>query len=152
MWYHNNKEFNLTEDELSEYVGFVYLITERDTGKKYVGKKFFWATRRLPPLKGQKRKRTVKKQSDWMDYYGSSETLKILVEHKGGEAYYREILHLCKTKGECSYLEAKEQFDRDVLLRDDYYNAFIGCKIHAKHLPTHLSETKREREPWHNRP
>lgn len=135
MWHYQNLEFNPTEDELSEYVGFVYLITERDTGKKYVGKKFFWSTRKLPPLKGQKRKRTVKKQSDWMQYYGSSEELKLLVETKGGDAYYREILRLCKTKGECSYYEAKEQFDRDVLLRDDYYNEFIGCKIHSRHLP-----------------
>ena len=140
MWHINNIEYNPTEDELIEYVGFVYLITERDTGKKYVGKKFFWSTRKLPPLKGQKRKRTVKKQSDWMDYYGSSETLKILVEHKGGEAYYREILHLCETKGECSYLEAKEQFLRDVLLREDYYNEFIGCKIHSRHIPPWLKK------------
>jgi len=143
MWYHNNKEFDLTEDELSEYVGFVYLITERDTGKKYVGKKFFWSTRKLPPLKGQKRKRTVKKQSDWMQYYGSSEELKLLVEKKGGDAYHREMLRLCKTKGECSYYEAKEQFERDVLLRDDYYNEFIGCKIHSKHLPRNATYTKK---------
>jgi hypothetical protein len=135
MWYYKNLPYNPTEDELSEYVGFVYLITERDTDKKYVGKKFFWSTRKLAPLKGQKRKRTVKKQSDWMNYYGSSEELKLLVETKGGDAYHREILHLCKTKGECSYLEAKEQFERDVLLREDYYNEFIGCKIHSKHLP-----------------
>ena len=150
MWHYKNLEYNPTEDELSEYVGFVYLITELDTGKKYVGKKFFWSTRKLPPLKGQKRKRTVKKQSDWMKYYGSSEQLKLLVEEKGGDAYHREILHLCRTKGECSYLEAKEQFLRDVLLRDDYYNAFIGCKIHAKHLPK--MELSHSQEPWHNRP
>ena len=137
-WKLFNEVYNPDEDVLKEYVGFVYLITELDTNKKYVGKKFFWSTRKLPPLKGAKRKRTVVKQSDWQDYYGSSEHLKEAVEQKGVEAYHREILHLCKTKGECSYLEAKEQFDRDVLLRDDYYNAFIGCKIHAKHLPKSL--------------
>lgn len=135
MWYYENKEYNPSEDELSNWVGFVYLITEKETGKKYVGKKFFWSTRKLPPLKGQKRRRTKTTQSDWMKYYGSSEELKLLVEERGGDSYHREILHLCKTKGECSYLEAKEQFDRDVLLRDDYYNEFIGCKIHSKHLP-----------------
>ena len=134
MWYYKNLPYDPIEDELSEYVGFIYIITERDTGKKYVGKKFFWSTRKLSPLKGQKRKRTVKKQSDWKEYYGSSEQLKVLVEAKGGDAYHREILRLCKTKGECSYYEAKEQFDRDVLLREDYYNEFIGCKIHSKHL------------------
>jgi len=137
-WHLNGREYNPEEDVLKEYVGFVYLITDRSNNKKYVGKKFFWSTRKLPPLKGTKRKRKVTKQSDWQTYYGSSEELKLLVETKGGNAYYREILHLCKTKGECSYMEAKEQFDRDVLLRDDYYNAFIGCKINAKHLPESL--------------
>lgn len=134
MWHYNNLPFEPSDDELSNYVGFVYCITELDTGKKYIGKKFFWSTRKLPPLKGQKRRRTVKKQSDWMKYYGSSEELKLLVETKGGDAYHREILRLCKTKGECSYYEAKEQFDRDVLFSDQYYNEFIGCKIHSKHL------------------
>jgi len=134
MWHYNNLPFEPSDDELSDYVGFVYCITELDTGKKYIGKKFFWSTRKLPPLKGQKRRRTVKKQSDWMKYYGSSEELKLLVETKGGDAYHREILRLCKTKGECSYYEAKEQFDRDVLFKDEYYNEFIGCKIHSKHV------------------
>ena len=85
-------------------------------------------------MKGKSRRRVVIKESDWKQYYGSSEDLKTLVENKGEDFYYREILHLCKSKGECSYLEAKEQFDRDVLYRDDYFNEFIGCKIHSKHL------------------
>ncbi|MGB2194667.1 MAG: hypothetical protein ACPH54_08675, partial [Candidatus Poseidoniaceae archaeon] len=114
--------------------GFVYMITERSSRKKYIGKKFFWSRRRLPPLKGKTRKRIVIKESDWKTYYGSSEDLKTLVEKTGEDNYYREILKLCKTKGECSYYEAKEQFERDVLLHDDYYNEFIGCKIHSKHL------------------
>lgn len=134
MWHYKEEIFEPSEDELGNYVGFVYLITERETGKKYVGKKFFWSTRRLPPLKGKTRKRVVKKQSDWMQYYGSNEELKLLVEEKGGDAYHREILRLCRTKGECSYYEAKEQFDRDVLFSDEYYNEFIGCKIHSKHV------------------
>lgn len=134
MWYYQNNPFEPSDEELSLWTGFVYLITERETNKKYIGKKFFWSVRKLPPLKGKTRKRTVRKQSDWREYYGSSEELKLLVEKKGGDAYHREILRLCKTKGECSYFEAKYQFDYDVLLRDDYYNEFIGCKIHSKHL------------------
>jgi hypothetical protein len=134
MWYYNNEVFDPSEDELSKYVGFVYLITEKSTDKKYVGKKLFWSTRKLPPLKGKTRKRTVKKQSDWRDYYGSNEELKLLVENEGGDGYHREILRLCVTKGECSYFEAKEQFARDVLFSDEYYNEFIGCKIHSKHV------------------
>jgi len=134
MWFYNDKPYTPTEEELSKYVGFVYQITDLNNGRMYIGKKFFWATRKLPPLKGQKRKRTVKKQSDWQDYYGSNEELKLLVEKNGGKSYYREILRLCTTKGECSYYEAKFQFQEDVLLRQEYYNEFIGCKIHSKHL------------------
>ena len=134
MWHYQNIPFEPTEEELSQWQGFVYMITERSSRKKYIGKKFFWSRRRLPPLKGKTRKRIVIKESDWKTYYGSSEDLKTLVEKAGEDNYYREILRLCKTKGECSYYEAKEQFERDVLLRDDYYNEFIGCKIHSKHL------------------
>lgn len=134
MWHYQNIPFEPTEEELSQWQGFVYMITERSSRKKYIGKKFFWSRRRLPPLKGKTRKRIVIKESDWKSYYGSSEDLKTLVEKTGDDNYYREILKLCKTKGECSYYEAKEQFERDVLLRDDYYNEFIGCKIHSKHL------------------
>ena len=134
MWHYQNIPFEPTEEELSQWQGFVYMITERSSNKKYIGKKFFWRRRRLPPLKGKTRKRIVIKESDWKTYYGSSEDLKTLVEERGDDNYYREILRLCKTKGECSYYEAKEQFERDVLLKDDYYNEFIGCKIHSKHL------------------
>jgi hypothetical protein len=73
-------------------------------------------------------------ESDWKSYYGSNEQLKLLVENKSADNYKREILILCKTKGDCSYYEAKLQFENDVLLKDDYYNQFIGCKIHSKHL------------------
>lgn len=131
MWYMNNIEFTEAPDDIE---GFVYVITDKRNDKKYVGKKKFWSVTRKPPLKGKTRKRVVRKESDWMKYYGSSELVnQLLVEH-GEDNFYREIIHLCKTKGEMSYLEAKEQFDRNVLLNDDYYNEFIGCKIHSKHV------------------
>lgn len=132
MWYYNGEEFTLPDDE--NWVGFVYLITDTENNKKYVGKKNFWATRKLPPLKGKTRRRISKVESDWQDYFGSSEEVKFLVEENGRDRFKREILRLCKTKGEMSYYEAKEQFDREVLFRDDYYNEFIGCKIHSKHV------------------
>jgi hypothetical protein len=135
MWYYNNKPFEPDEEFLKDYVGFVYQITERETNKKYIGKKFFWSTKKLPPLKGKKLRRKVTTQSDWQKYYGSNAELKMLVEDKGGDLYHREILRLCTTKGECSYYEAKMQFEKDVLLSDEYFNEFIGCKIHSRHLP-----------------
>ena len=131
MWYMNEIEFTDAPDDIE---GFVYVITDKRNDKKYVGKKRFWSVTRKPPLKGKTRKRVVRKESDWTKYYGSSELVnQLLVEH-GEDNFYREIIHLCKTKGEMSYLEAKEQFDRNVLLNDEYYNEFIGCKIHSKHV------------------
>ena len=131
MWYYENKVF---EDTPEEYQGFVYEITELDTGKKYIGKKFFWKPKTLPKTKTRKRRVKTRVESDWRSYYGSSKDVQQLVEEKGVDNYRRVIVYLCKTKGECSYYEAKLQFERDVLLRYDYYNEFIGCKIHSKHL------------------
>lgn len=134
-WTYENKPFDPEESFLEDFQGFVYLITELDTGKKYIGKKFFWKPKTLPVTKTRKRKVKTRVQSDWKKYYGSSKELQELVESNGSDNYEREILKLCRTKGECSYYEAKLQFQYDVLLRDDYYNEFIGCKINAKHLP-----------------
>lgn len=133
-WYYENKIYDPAEEELKEYVGFVYLITEKSTGMKYVGKKLFHRKKTLPPLKGQKRKRRSLVESDWKTYCGSSENVKQALKENGLDSFHREILHLCESKGDCSYLEAKEQFDRDVLLREDYYNGIINCRINAKHL------------------
>jgi len=131
MWVYNDKEFNETPDE---FQGFVYMVTEKDTGKKYIGKKFFWKPKILPITKTRKRRVRTRAESDWREYYGSSKEVQSLVESKGKDNYKREILRLCRTKGECSYYEAKLQFQYDVLLSDEFYNEFIGCKIHAKHI------------------
>ena len=131
MWQYNQKEFTQTPEE---YQGFVYEIRELSTNKKYIGKKNFWRPKTLP--KNSKRSRRVKTrvESDWRKYYGSNVELQKLVEQSGSEGFERIILRLCKTKGEMSYYEAKLQFEKDVLLNDEYYNEFIGCKIHSKHL------------------
>lgn len=132
MWLYNGEEF--TSEMIDKYIGFVYIITDVSNSKKYVGKKLFQSKRRLAPLKGKTRKRTKVVESDWMEYFGSSEEVKLMVEEKGVDNFKREILHLCNTKGEMSYLEAKEQFDRNVLLSDEYYNGIINCKIHRTHV------------------
>jgi len=117
-----------------EFVGFVYLITDTVTDKKYVGKKLFWKPKILP--KNSRRKRRIKTRvpSDWPKYYGSSKSLQEDIETNGAERYRRDILRLCKAKGEMSYIELKEQIDREVLFKDDYYNEFIGVKIHSRHI------------------
>ena len=131
MWFYNDKEFDSTPEQ---YQGFVYMITELDTGKKYIGKKFFWKPKTLPKTKSRKRRIKTRTESDWKDYYGSNKLVQQLVESKGKYKYKRVILKLCKTKGECSYYEAKYQFEYDVLFSDEYYNELISCKIHSKHL------------------
>jgi len=131
MWYYNGKEFDTTPDE---YQGFIYIITENSTNKKYIGKKNFWKPKTLPITKTRKRRVRTRVESDWREYFGSSKEVQLLVEENGEKAFRRDILKLCKTKGEMSYYEAKLQFEKDVLLSDEYYNEFIGCKIHSKHL------------------
>lgn len=133
MWSYNGKEF--TSEMIEKYVGFVYEIYDTEAKMYYIGKKKFWSKVTRPPLKGQKRKRRSLKESDWKTYYGSSETVKELVENTGEWRFKRKILRLCKTLGEMSYYETKEQIDREVLFKpNEYYNAFIGCKIHRRHV------------------
>ena len=131
MWIYNEQIYDETPDD---YQGFVYVITELDTDKKYIGKKNFWRPKVLPKNSKRTRRIRTKTESNWRDYYGSNKEVQILVESKGKSNYRREILRLCKTKGEMSYYEAKLQFENDVLLSDIYYNEFIGCKIHSKHI------------------
>ena len=131
MWYYNNELFELTPED---YQGFVYQITELHTNKKYIGKKNFWKPKILPVNKTRKRRVRTRIESDWKTYFSSSSQIQKLVEESGEEKFKREILKLCKTKGEMSYYEAKLQFENNVLFRDDYYNEFIGCRVHSKHL------------------
>ena len=131
MWLYENREYDETPEE---YQGFVYEIEELSTGKKYIGKKNFWRPKILPKNSKRTRRVRTRVESDWKKYFGSSKEVQALVESNGIENYKREILRLCKTKGEMSYYEAKLQFENDVLLSDDYYNEFIGCKIHSKHI------------------
>ncbi len=132
-WTYNNKSFN--SDMIEDYIGFVYEVYDKEAKMKYIGKKKFWSKVTRPPLKGKKNKRRSLKESDWKSYYGSSEIVKELVENTGEWRFRRKILRLCKTTGEMSYYEMKEQINNDVLLKpNEYYNAFVGGKIHRKHL------------------
>jgi len=139
MWYHEFKPFE-PESAPEEYIGFVYRIQDLDTNKKYIGKKLFWNRHKtkVKTKAGGTKTKYVTKESDWRSYYGSNAQLKEEVANYGpdpeAKKYYREILRLCKTKGECSYHEAKLQFEYDVLLRDDYYNGYIQCRINSKHI------------------
>lgn len=108
---------------------FVYLITNMQNGRMYIGKKLAKFKKTRPPLKGKKRKRRETIESDWRDYWGSSEHLIADVAELGTDSFTREILHYCATRGAASYLEAKEQFDREVLMSDNYYNGIINVRV-----------------------
>lgn len=132
MWYYKNEPF----EDISDYVGFVYQITNLSNNKKYIGKKNFYFSK-TKQVKGKKKRTKV--ESDWKSYYGSNKELLADVKEYGEENFRRDILMLCKSKGEFGYYEAKMQFEHNVLERDDYYNTWIMCRVHKKHL-TFLSK------------
>lgn len=134
MWHYKGNIYDPPEEDLKKWVGFVYVITDLSTNKMYIGKKTFWSKKTLPPLKGKSRKRRKIVESDWRKYYGSSDLVKQLLNEHGEKNFHREILHFCKSKGEMGYIEAKEQFDRNVLLDDRYMNGIINCRIHRNHV------------------
>jgi len=126
QWTYKGKKI----DELPEDCeAFVYLITNITDNRKYVGKKLAKFKTTKPPLKGRKNKRRGTKESDWREYWGSSDNLLRDVEELGQKKFTREILYYCKSRGLASYLEAREQFERRVLETDDYYNGIINVRV-----------------------
>lgn len=124
----------ITEDQVQGYVGFVYMITATKTGRRYIGKKLFTKAKTLKPLKGKTRKRRSRVQSDWAEYFGSSDELKSDVKEQGPENFTREILRLCSSKAETSYWETYEIFSRHALIDPIYYNKWVSARINANQL------------------
>ena len=119
-----------TIDELPEgVIGFVYQITNTTNGRMYIGKKLAEFKKARPPLKGRVNKRRYKVESDWKEYFGSSDALNEDIEKLGKDKFKREILYYCPSRGVASYLEAREQFERRVLETDDYYNGIINVRV-----------------------
>ena len=138
QWTYNGK----TVKELPEWVaGFVYEITNTKNGRKYIGKKLAKFRRSRRPLKGRINKRRYTVESDWQDYFGSSNALLEDVEKHGKQNFKREILFYCKNRGECNYVEAREQFARKVLETDRYYNGHIRVRVHKQVLPKEKAST-----------
>jgi hypothetical protein len=121
-------------------VGFVYIITNLVTGRKYIGKKlakFSKTTYKVVKLKnGNKKKKKIRSKidSDWLTYYGSNDELNKDIQTLGQENFKREILYYCNSKAQCSYIEAREQFRHQVLESDAYYNGQISVRVHGSHI------------------
>jgi hypothetical protein len=134
MTYENPWLYNgeiLESEHIENYVGMVYLLENTLTNKYYVGKKFFWTTK-PKMIKGKKKK--IRCESDWKKYYGSNKILQEEIKEKGIDIISRSVLLLCNTKTQCSYYEMVEQIQRRALLREDYYNEFMGGKINGRFL------------------
>ena len=136
-WLYQNTPVETLPDSC---VGFVYLITNNLTGRKYIGKKlakFSKTTYKVIKQKnGIKKKKRIRSKidSDWQQYYGSSVELSADIEKLGTDNFTREILYYCASKSECSYIEAREQFSRRVLESADYYNGHIQVRVHGRQI------------------
>ena len=143
VWLYENTQIETLPEDC---VGFVYLITNKVTGRKYIGKKlakFSKTTYKVVKLKnGNKKRKKIKSKidSDWQLYYGSNDQLNKDIEALGADNFTREILFYCKSKAECSYVEAREQFNHKVLESDDYYNGQIVCRIHGSHIKNKVTQ------------
>ena len=126
MWLYHDSPFEPIELDPKKIYGFVYLIENLVNGRKYVGKKLFF-------FKGfktvKKKKKRILVESDWKTYYGSSNALQKDLDDLGKDNFRRTILHLCTSKSECSYLEMKEQVERNAILADEYYNDQIRVRV-----------------------
>ena len=121
----------------TDCAGFVYLITNTESGRMYVGKKLARFKTTRYKMHTQKNGKKIRKKirgavdSDWQDYYGSSDQLNRDIESLGKEKFRREILYYCRSKAELNYIEAREQFSRKVLESDQYYNGHIRVRVHG---------------------
>jgi hypothetical protein len=134
QWIYKNEP---VEQLPEECVGFVYIITNTISGRMYVGKKLARFKTTRYKMHTQKNGKKVRKKirgavaSDWQEYYGSSDQLNRDVESLGRDQFRREILYYCRSKAECNYIEAREQFARKVLESEQYYNGHIRVRVHG---------------------
>ena len=127
-WTYNNEPITEIPDGT---IGFVYEITNNANGKRYIGKKNFYFSK-TKQVKGKKKK--IKVESDWRTYYGSNKELQEHVALWGENKFERKILHLCKSKGEMGYVEAKLIFQYDAVLSENYYNEWCMVRVRKNHV------------------
>ena len=140
-WLYEDKPWDPEYDDIPpEYFGFIYRITDKETGEMYIGQKRMRRTKTLPVTKTRKRKQKLLVESDWRTYYSSSKHIQNNIS-KGLEGLYkREILRFGYSKGDLNYLEMLEQIKCNVLMDAKYLNGIINVRIHQKHLSEKLKE------------
>ena len=142
VWLYENTQIETLPEDC---VGFVYLITNNLTGRRYIGKKlakFSKTSYKTVTLKnGNKKRKKIRSKidSDWQLYYGSNDQLNRDIADLGAENFRREILFYCRSKAECSYIEAREQFNHRVLESDDWYNGQISVRVHGNHIKNKIA-------------
>ena len=142
-WLFENNQIEVLPEDC---IGFVYLITNNVSGRKYIGKKlakFSKTSYKVVKLKnGNKKRKKIKSkiESDWQQYTGSNLELNKDIEKLGTQSFTREILFYCRSKAECSYIEAREQFNHRVLESDDYYNGQISVRVHGSHVKNKINQ------------
>jgi hypothetical protein len=125
-WKYNDSDFTEAPKGME---GFVYMITNLTNNKKYIGKKHFWTRQ-----KDRKTGRRKTKESDWKNYFGSCDELIEDVKNLGEDKFLRQILYICPHKKSMSFYETMEQFKRDVILKEDYYNTNVEGKFFSSEV------------------
>jgi hypothetical protein len=152
-WLLNNEIYDPLYEDI-EAAGFIYRITNLESGMQYIGKKVFHARRTLPALKGKKRKRKVVKESDWRTYKSSSEDVKADIEVLGEDSFCFEIISLHVNRVEVNYHELKLQVMLDVLEARDSHGEriFYNRNINRRYYPSalHWQERKSIDEEYKN--
>ena len=127
MWLYNNSPIQIPPENA---IGFVYIITNLQNDKKYIGKKIFHFSK---TIQKNLKKKKVKVESDWKTYNGSNEDLLNDIKINNPELK-KEIIEICYSKSSLSYLEAQMQFTLNVLLDPSYYNNWISVRVTRRHL------------------
>ena len=144
-WSYQGKPITDISDMPEGTIGFIYKITNHQTGEYYIGKKSLYAKRTLPPLKGYKRKRKVVKESKWLDYRSSNTKVQLWFheneaakseenQDKINDSLELKILRFCKTPKSLTYYEVEELFNNKVLGDENSLNDNILGKFFRKDL------------------
>lgn len=128
-------------------LGFIYIISNLTNNRRYLGKKKFW--NKITKIKtvtlknGTKNKKKIRSlgPSDWQEYWSSSTELQADVEKLGKDNFKREIIHFCVSDGAMTYLETKEIFVNCCLESDEWYNAWVMCRVRKDHIKGKLNFT-----------